>query len=103
MLLVVLAEPAALLPQTEVLHRLVIYLGRVFVDRAFEVYLGLDYVQQRTLGGLLACLGRIENVIGARRHLGRVLCGRTYSAERFYLDHTLRYLFTWKRVLPFSI
>lgn len=64
-LVVVLTQPASLLPQAEVLDSLVIYFGRVLVDLIVEVDLGLDYVQQRALGGLIACLGRIEYVIGA--------------------------------------
>jgi hypothetical protein len=46
MLLAILYKPATLFPRLEVLHRLCIYLIRVFVGYRRKIYLGFAYVQK---------------------------------------------------------
>ena len=64
-LLLILHQPATLLPQSEVLHSLLIDLIGVFVGNRIEVNLRLDDMQQRTLSCLLLCLRRVQHIVRA--------------------------------------
>ena len=88
-LLVVLNEPAVFLELLEVLHSFVVDFGVVLVETGFKVDFGLDDMIKRfgVALGFLACLFRVEHVVGTRHYLFDHLLRRTDTLERFYFCH----------------
>ena len=89
MFLLVLPQPTPFAPQAKVLDGLVIDLFGMLIGDRVEVDFGFDDVQQRTFACFGFRLGRIEHVIGTRRHLGGILLRRTNAAERFDSYHSV--------------
>ena len=92
-LLLVLYQPAFLLPFLEVLYSLVVCLLRVLVDDGVEVNLGLGYVEKGFLACLFLSLLGVEHVVGTGCHLGYYGLGRADSCERFYFYHIVSLLY----------
>ena len=86
-LLLVLYQPAFLLPLLEVLDSLVVCRLRVLVDDGVEVYLGLGDVKEGLLSGLSLGLLGVEHVVRTGCHFLHDGLGRTDRCERFYFYH----------------
>ena len=98
--LLVLHQPAVLLPLGKILHGPVIDLVVMIRQNRVEIYLRLGDVEQGLLTGHLLGFHRVEHIIRRCSHLCHNIFWRPYRRKRFHSYHNRIYLFTWKRVHP---
>ena len=96
--LLILYEPAPVLPCLEIVHSLVVSRLTVLVDDRIEVDLRLRDVEKGLFASLVLCLNRIEDVVWTCGYFLYILLRRTYRREWLYAYHD--YLFTWNLVQP---
>ena len=104
--LLVLDEPSLFLELAEVLGGFLVDARVIFAGSLGEINLGFDDMVEALLvvAGFLACLFRVEHVIGARFHLLDELFRWADASEWFDCCHgsigMSGYLFTWNLVQP---